>query len=153
MARLYIDDGELVVALPWRWALAARRRTVHLPPQCVDEVRNEPHWWRVVRPRPERRCRFRPGRWCVGELEHARGRDFVALRTQGPVLVISTFGRDAPYARLALSTDDHEAAASRLRQAAAESAPQKIESQVVNFPAALYIRSRREIAGTIFKEG
>ncbi|MET8244126.1 hypothetical protein ABZV31_06625 [Streptomyces sp. NPDC005202] len=122
MTRLHIDGGDLVVRLPWRWVLAARRRTVRLPLRFVDEVRVEPYWWRAVRPRPGRRYRFRPGRWCVGELEHARGRDVVALRAKGPVLVVSTFGRDAPYARLALSTDDAEAAAAWLHRIAAENA-------------------------------
>ncbi|NEW77405.1 hypothetical protein [Streptomyces rhizosphaericus] len=65
-------------------ALAARRCTVHPPLQFMDEVSNEPHWGRVARPRPGRRYRFRPGHWCVGELEHEhRGRDFVALRARG----------------------------------------------------------------------
>ncbi|KOU05338.1 hypothetical protein ADK86_07390 [Streptomyces sp. NRRL F-5755] len=108
VTRLYVKDGDLVVRLPWRWGLAARRATVRLPLASVGEIRVEPHWWRAVRPRPGRGYRFRPGRWCVGELEHVHGRDFVALRTQGPVLVGSAPGPDAPYARLAVSTPDPE---------------------------------------------
>ncbi|MEV6960218.1 hypothetical protein AB0M97_13650 [Streptomyces sp. NPDC051207] len=118
VTRLHIDV--LVVRLPWRWALPARRRTVRLPLEFVDEVRVEPHWWRAVRPHPAPGYRFRPGRWCVGEIEHAHGRHFVAVRAQGPVLVVSTFGRDAPYARLALSTADPEGDAARLRTVAAQ---------------------------------
>ncbi|WP_309059790.1 hypothetical protein [Streptomyces sp.] len=120
MTRLREDGGDLVVRLPWRWAWAARRRTVRLPLGRVGEVRVEPDWWRAVRPRPGRRYRFRPGRWCVGELEHVRGRDFVALRAGGPVLVVTAFGGDAPFTRLALSTDDPGAAAAWLRRAAGE---------------------------------
>ncbi|GAA2196081.1 hypothetical protein [Streptomyces bangladeshensis] len=120
VTRLHIDGGDLVARLPWRWALAARRRTVRLPLKFVDEVRVEPHWWRALRPRPGRRYRYRPGRWCVGEIEHARGRDFVAVHTRGPVLVVSTFGRDAPYTRLVLSTADPEAEAIRLPRLTAD---------------------------------
>ncbi|MET8768267.1 hypothetical protein [Streptomyces sp. NPDC004658] len=115
VTRLHVDDGDLVVRLPWRWALAARRRTVRLPLRFVDEVRVEPHWWRAVRPRPASRYRFRPGRWCVGEIEHTRGRDFVAVRMNGPVLVVSTVGRGTPYARLALSTPDPQGDAAWLQ--------------------------------------
>ncbi|MER6031108.1 hypothetical protein [Streptomyces sp. NPDC001851] len=126
MTRPHIDGGDLVVRLPWRWAPAARRRTVRLPLEFVDEVRVEPHWWRAVRPRAGRRYRFRPGRWCVGELEHTRGRDFAALHARGPVLVVTTFGRDAPYARLAVSTSSPEADAAWLRQTTAEIARKKL---------------------------
>ncbi len=118
VTRLHIDNGELTVRLPWRWALAARRRTVRLPLRFVDEVRVEPNWWRAVRPRPDPGYRFRPGRWCVGEIKHTRGRDFIALRARGPALVVSTSGRQAPYTRLALSTADPEADAARIRQCA-----------------------------------
>jgi hypothetical protein len=90
----------------------------------------------------------------VGELEHACGRDFVALRAQGPVLVISTpIGRDALYARLALSADDPDAAAAWLREVAAKCGPWQVESGLVNFPAALYIRGRSEGRGNNVKEG
>ncbi|WP_258054605.1 hypothetical protein [Streptomyces sp. Ru71] len=56
----------------------------------------------------------------MGELEHKRGRDFAALRAEGPVLVVTTSGRDAPYARLAVSTFDPESDAALLRQANAK---------------------------------
>ncbi|MEV6180515.1 hypothetical protein [Streptomyces sp. NPDC052015] len=149
MTRLHIDDGDLVVRLPWRWALAARRRTVRLPLKFVDEVGIEPHWWRAVRPRPGHRYRFRPGRWCVGELEHARGRDFVALRAQGPVLVISTsVGRDALYARLALSADDPDAAAAWLREVAAKSADDRLSLGLSTFRLRCISEREAKDAGT-----
>jgi hypothetical protein len=119
VTRLGVGGGDLVVRLPLRWALAARRRTVRLPLKSVAEVHVEPHWWRAVRPRPGRRYRSRPGRWCVGEVEHHGGRGFIAVRARGPALVVSTFGRDAPYARLALSTGTPEADAVWLRHAVA----------------------------------
>lgn len=132
MTRLHIG-GDLVVRLPWRWALAARRRSVRLPLEFVDEVRVEPHWWRAVRPHPGRRYRFRPGRWCVGELEHGRGRDFAALCADGPVLVVAAFGRDAPYARLAVSTSDPEADAAWLRQTTAKNSRRKLSQWLSTF--------------------
>ncbi|MHC3469508.1 hypothetical protein ACYF6T_12405 [Streptomyces sp. 7R007] len=122
VVRLSADGGDLVVRLPWRWVPAARCREVRMPLACVDEVRVEPHWWRALRPRPGRRYRFRPGRWCVGELEGGRSRDFVAVRAQGPVLVVSAFGPDAPYGRLAVSTDEPERTAAWLRQLTAKTA-------------------------------
>ncbi|MEU3342842.1 hypothetical protein [Streptomyces sp. NPDC006668] len=115
VTRLRIDGGDLVVRLPWRWALAARRRSVRLPLRSVGEVRVEPHWWRAVRPHPGPRYCFRPGRWCVGELQHVRGRGFAALDARGPVLVVTTVGHEAPYTRLALSTADPEGDATWLR--------------------------------------
>lgn len=47
MTRPHIGGGDLVVRLPWRWALAARRRSMRLPLEFVDEVRFEPHWRRA----------------------------------------------------------------------------------------------------------
>jgi len=127
MTRLHIDGGgDLVVRLPWRWAPTGRRRTAHLPLECVDEVRVEPHWWRAVCPHPGCRYRLRPGRWCVGELEHARGRGLRRPERPGPVLVVTTFGHDAPYARLASSTSDPEADGARLRPATVSNAPKKL---------------------------
>ncbi|MEU6591424.1 hypothetical protein ABZ923_19745 [Streptomyces sp. NPDC046881] len=93
---------------------------MRLPLEFVDEVRGEPHWWRAVSPHPGPRYRFRPGRWCVGELEHRRGRDFAALSARGPVLAVTTFGHDAPYTRLAVSTRSPEADAAWLRQIIAQ---------------------------------
>lgn len=133
MTRLHTNGGDLVVRLPWRWALAARRRSVRLPLEFVDEVRVEPHWWRAVRPHPGPRYRFCPGRWCVGELEHSRGRDFAALSARGPVLVVTTFGHDAPYARLAVSTPDPEADAGWLRQTTANKCRKKLSPHLSTF--------------------
>jgi hypothetical protein len=93
MTRPRIEGGDLVVRLPWRWALAAGCRGVRLPLEFVDEVHVEPYWRRVLRPHPGPRYRFPPGRWCVGELESVRGREFAALRSRGPVLVVTTLGR------------------------------------------------------------
>ncbi|MEV7075828.1 hypothetical protein [Streptomyces sp. NPDC093990] len=125
MTRLYVNGCDLVVRLPWRWAPAARCRSVRLPLECVEEVRVESHWWRAVRPRPGRRYRFRPGRWCVGEMEHARGRDFPALRARGPVLAVTAPGRDT-FTRLVVSTRDPEADAAWLRQAVARNRDKKL---------------------------
>ncbi|MFF4401953.1 hypothetical protein [Streptomyces sp. NPDC001480] len=126
VTRLHIDGGDLVVRLPWRWALAARRRNVRPPLRCVDEVRVEPHWWHAVRPHPGPRCRFRPGCRCVGELQHTRGRDFAVLHAGGLVLVVTTFGHDAPYTLLAVSTADPEGDAAWLRKTTATNRPRKL---------------------------
>lgn len=134
MTRLRIDGGDLVVGLPWRWALAARRRSVRLPLAFVDEVRVEPHWWRAVRPHPGPRYRFRPGRWCVGELEHPRGRDFAALRAQSPVLVVTTFSHDAPYSRLPCPLPTRRVTRPGCGRSLPRTVP-KVEPIVVNFPA------------------
>ncbi|MER8006806.1 hypothetical protein [Streptomyces sp. NPDC094149] len=43
MRRLRIEGGDLVVRLPWRWALTATRRGVRLPLEFVTEIHVEPY--------------------------------------------------------------------------------------------------------------
>ncbi|MFS4095310.1 hypothetical protein [Streptomyces sp. AF1A] len=117
LVRAWVDDDQLVVRLPWTLAMAARRRTLRLPLDCVADVRVEPSWWRAVRiGMPGRHYRFRAGRWCAGELVHAKGRDFVALWQGAPALVVDCHPWKSPYARLALSVRDPHALAALLRQ-------------------------------------
>ncbi|WP_330337082.1 hypothetical protein [Streptomyces sp. NBC_00557] len=92
-----------------------------MPLEPVSEVRVEPSWWRALRiGTPGRHFRFRPGRWCAGELVHARGRDFVALTEGEPVLVVDFRPGQSPYARVALSVDDPHGLAAALRRLSTE---------------------------------
>lgn len=111
-----VEGDQLVVCLPWRLALAAGRRTVRVPVDLVTKVRVEPSWWRALRGTPGRHYRSRPARWCAGELMHARGRDFIALMEDEPVLVVDLEHRRSPYARMALAVRDPDGCADLLRQ-------------------------------------
>ncbi|MEU1007583.1 hypothetical protein ACIP4Y_13760 [Streptomyces sp. NPDC088810] len=98
-------------------AVAARRRTVKVPLDALSGVRVEPSWWRALRiGAPGRHPCFRPGRWCAGELVHAKGRDLVALRAGRPALIVDFHPWQSPYTRLALSVRDPQALAAQLRQ-------------------------------------
>jgi hypothetical protein len=111
-----VDGDHLLIRLPWRLAVAARRRTLRVSLEPVAEVRVEPSWWRALRiGTPGRDYRFRPGRWCAGELVHAKGRDFVALMEDAPALVVDFYHWQSPYARLALSVGDPHGLAALLR--------------------------------------
>ncbi|MGA5316988.1 hypothetical protein ACPCTK_23180 [Streptomyces pseudogriseolus] len=117
MARLVVErdaDGwTVVVRLAWWEALLARRRALRVPRSWVAATGVEPDWWRAMRGTPVvGRCR--PGRFCVGEREHVRGRDFVAVRAGVPVLVLD-LRPPAPFARLAVSVPDAGEAARALR--------------------------------------
>lgn len=117
MARLVVErdaDGwTVVVRLAWREALLARRRAVRVPRAWVAATGVEPDWWRAMRGTPVvGRCR--PGRFCVGEREHVRGRDFVAVRAGVPVVLLD-LRPPAPFVRLAVSVPDAGEAARALR--------------------------------------
>ena len=116
LVQTQVDGDQLLIRLPWRLAVAARRRTLRVPLEPVAEVRVEPSWWRALRiGRPGRHYRFRPGWWCAGELVHAKGRDFVALMEDAPALVVDFYTWKSPYARLALSVGDPHGLAALLR--------------------------------------
>ncbi|MFF5535920.1 hypothetical protein ACFY71_26130 [Streptomyces cinerochromogenes] len=125
--RARVEGGQLVVRLPWRMAVAARRRVVRTPLEAVAEVRVEPSWWRALRlGTPGRHYRFRAGLWCAGELVHARGRDLLALVAGEPALVVDLFYSEShpqsPYTRLALSVPDPHGIAAALRHSTARDA-------------------------------
>ncbi|MBC2868585.1 hypothetical protein [Streptomyces mexicanus] len=114
-----VDGDHLLVQLPGRLAFAARQRTLNVSLEPVAEVRVEPSWWRALRiGAPGRHYRFRPGRWCAGQLRHARGRDFVALMENHPALVIDFDHWQSPYVRLALSVGNPHGLAALLRDRA-----------------------------------
>lgn len=116
IVRAWVEGDQLVVRLPWRLALAARRRTVRAPVDQVTDVRVEPSWWRALRGTPSLHYRHHPARWCVGELKHAKGRDFVALIAGRPALVVDLRHWRSPYARVALTVRDLDGLAATLRQ-------------------------------------
>ncbi|MET8563304.1 hypothetical protein ABZV75_22915 [Streptomyces flaveolus] len=109
MARLLIDDGDLVVRLSWSERLRARRREVRLPGAVIKDARIEPDWWRALRGVPERGLR-RPAR-CLGEWRHPGGRDFVALQSGYPAVLVDLWPTPstAPLARIAVSVPPAEA--------------------------------------------
>lgn len=103
VARLVLEDGDLVVRLSWWERLLARRREVRVPVADVKDVRIEPDWWRSLRGTPHGGL-CRPGH-CLGVRRHARGRDFVAVRADEPVVVVDLWS-SAPFARLAVSAQE-----------------------------------------------
>ncbi|MFD7978269.1 hypothetical protein [Streptomyces sp. NPDC059071] len=116
MARLLVQNDDVVVRLPWREALLARRKGVRVPLADVQAAWVEPDGWRAMRGTTERGNR-RPERFCMGTRRHADGVDFVAFRAPGPVAVVDLFpGRR--FARLSVSTVDPEGAVQAVQVAA-----------------------------------
>ncbi|MEV7388117.1 MULTISPECIES: hypothetical protein [unclassified Streptomyces] len=114
MARLTVDDGEVVVTLSGPEMLLAHRRRVRVPLAQVRSASVEPDWWRVLRGEPHH-GHWLPDRFCVGAWEYPGGRDFVAVHEHGPVVLVD-LARSAPFARLAVSDDDAEAAVQAIRR-------------------------------------
>ncbi|MEU8522792.1 hypothetical protein [Streptomyces sp. NBC_01216] len=106
MARVVIDDTDLVVRLSLRETLGARRREVRVPLAALREVYVEPDWWRALRGRCGRGM-WVPGRLCVGVRLLPDGRDFAVVREGAPVVCVE-LRRSAPYGRLAVSDPDPE---------------------------------------------
>ncbi|GAA3387336.1 hypothetical protein [Streptomyces roseoviridis] len=116
MARLLVQNDDVVVRLSWREALLARRKGIRVPLTDVREAWVEPDWWRAMRGTGER-GKWRPERFCTGTWRHAGGMDVVAVRGPGPVAVVDLFpGRR--FARLSVSTADPEGAVQAVRLAA-----------------------------------
>jgi hypothetical protein len=116
VARLVVDGEDVVLRLALSERLLARRREVRLPLTAVRAVSVEPDWWRGLRGLP-RSARWRPDRFCLGEWRHAEGRDFVAVRAHGPVVLVELWP-SAPFDRLAVSTADPEGVVRAIRQVA-----------------------------------
>lgn len=116
MARLVVEDRDVVVRLSWRETLAAGRREVRAPLASVQGTRVEPDWWRSVRGTTEHGY-WRAGRFCLGTWRHARGTDFVAVASTGPVAVVDLLP-GPEFRRLAVSTADPEGAVRAVRLAA-----------------------------------
>ncbi|MFJ8668905.1 hypothetical protein [Streptomyces sp. NPDC093600] len=116
MARLVVENKDVVARLSWREALVARRKEVRVPLTAVKAARVEPDWWRALRGAAER-GRWSPGRFGLGTWRHADGVDFVAVHAGGPVAVVDLFPGRA-FARLSVSSADPEGAVHAVRLAA-----------------------------------
>ncbi|MFC9925904.1 hypothetical protein [Streptomyces sp. NPDC127190] len=106
MARLLVEDGGLVLRLSWSERLRARRGTIRLPWTVVEAARIEPDWWRTLRGTPVKGS-HRPAH-CLGERRHPAGRDFVAVRSGGPAVLVG-LRPGAPFARIAVTVPQAEA--------------------------------------------
>ncbi|MEV8306476.1 hypothetical protein AB0P36_03720 [Streptomyces flavidovirens] len=113
MARIVLDDSDIVIRLPWWEQLAARRREVRVPFSALREVRIEPDWWRALRGVAGKGA-WIPARRCVGVRHLGDGRDFVSVRADGPVLCVE-LRRWAPFRRLAVSDPHPEEAMRKLQ--------------------------------------
>ncbi|MBC9727952.1 hypothetical protein [Streptomyces sp. TRM68367] len=113
MARLRVDDEDVVVRLSPREALLARRREIRVPLAQVKDARVEPDWWRALRG-TARSGHSTPDRYSVGERQHPQGRDFVAVRVGRPAVVVDLCP-STPFVRLAVSAPDAERVARTLR--------------------------------------
>ncbi len=116
MARLTVEDDQLVLRLTWSEKVAARRSRVRVPLSAVRTVVIEPDWWRALRGRHGRGV-WAPEVVCIGVRRHSAGRDFVAMRPGGPVLCIGLRPSSA-FSLLVVSVPNPGAVAGRLRKAA-----------------------------------
>jgi hypothetical protein len=109
MARLLIKGDDLVVRPSWWQAIATGHRRIRVPLSAVSRVCGEPSWWRPLRGEPKR-AGYIPGMAHLGVWRHEEGQDFIAVRPWKPVVIVETHGR-APFARIAVSVRDADAAA------------------------------------------
>ncbi|MET9089765.1 hypothetical protein ABZX77_49310 [Streptomyces sp. NPDC004237] len=114
MARLTVDEDEVVVRLSGPEMLLARRSRIRVPLAQVRGASVEPDWWRVLRGEAHHHGHWLPDRFCVGAWEYPGGRDFVAVHEHGPVVLVD-LTRSAPFARLAVSAGDAADAESAVR--------------------------------------
>ncbi|MFF4755083.1 hypothetical protein ACWD5R_28520 [Streptomyces sp. NPDC002514] len=117
MARLVVEGQDLVLRLSGPERLLVRRpRAVRIPWAAVRDAAVEPDWWRALRGLP-RFGRWLPDRFCVGEWRHHEGRDLVAVREHGPVVVVDLWPGRARYARLVVSVAGPEGVVRAVRRA------------------------------------
>jgi hypothetical protein len=107
MARLVVDDGDLVVRLSCPESVAARRRQVRVPLAAVERVTVEPTWWRALRGERDSGT-WIPGGLSVGVRRYLRRHDFVAVRPGGQV-VVADLGPASPFARIAVTVPESQA--------------------------------------------
>ncbi|MGI5378701.1 hypothetical protein ACQEV2_31525 [Streptomyces sp. CA-251387] len=117
MARILVQDDDLVLVLSWRENAAVRRGSVRVPLAAVRRVTVEPDWWRALRGVALHGV-WVPGVLCLGTRGHPGGQDFVAVRPGSPVVCVE-LRPPAPFRLLAVSVrHDAEATAERLRRIA-----------------------------------
>ncbi|MCH6158861.1 hypothetical protein [Streptomyces marispadix] len=121
MARLLVEDDDLIVRLPWWEKAAARHGDVRVPLAAVRRVRTERDWWRALRGVARR------GVWISGALYAGTRRDheeddFVAFRPGRPVVCVEV-RPGTPWRLLSVSVADPEATARWLRRRAPDLDP------------------------------
>ncbi|MBD0693950.1 hypothetical protein [Streptomyces sp. CBMA123] len=122
MARLLVDGDDLVVRLTWWERIVTRRREVRAPLEAVTAVEVQPDRWRALRGIRISGLAV-PGALCLGVWRHKDGRDFVALRGhRHPVLRVE-LRPPAPFAGIAVETDDPHGTAAELRTACGRPTP------------------------------
>ncbi|WBP84456.1 hypothetical protein [Kitasatospora cathayae] len=114
MAALLIDGDDLVVRLAWWERVVTRRREVRVPLDAVTAVEIQPDRWRALHGVREGGLTV-PGALCLGVWRHKDGRDFVALRGHRHAVLRVELRRPAPFAGLAVETDDVLRTAAELR--------------------------------------
>ncbi|MFE9609832.1 hypothetical protein [Streptomyces sp. NPDC006012] len=117
MARLVVEGRDLVLRPSGPERLLLRRpRAVRIPAAAVRGAVVEPDWWRALRGLP-RFGRWLPDRFCVGEWRHRAGRDLVAVREHGPVVVVDLWPGRVRYARIVVSVADADGVVRAVRRA------------------------------------
>ncbi|MEU6969095.1 hypothetical protein AB0A71_15385 [Kitasatospora aureofaciens] len=122
MAGLLIDGDDLVVRLAWWERIVARRREVRVPLDTVTEVDVQPDRWRALRGVRIGGLAV-PGALCLGVWRHKDGRDFVALRGHRHAVLCVGLRPPAPFAGLAVETDDPLRTAAELRTVRGSAGP------------------------------
>ncbi|MFF4350199.1 hypothetical protein [Streptomyces sp. NPDC001530] len=113
MARLLVDDDDLVVRLSWPEGLAARRRQVRVPLAALQRVAVETAWWRALRGEADSGT-WIPDTLLAGVRRYQRRHDFVAIRPGRPV-VVADLGSASPFARIAVTVPDPQATVDAIR--------------------------------------
>ncbi|MFH9347677.1 hypothetical protein [Kitasatospora sp. NPDC017646] len=122
MARLLVDGDDLVVRLAWWERIVTRRREVRVPLDTVTTVEVQSDRWRALRGVRDGGLAV-PGALCLGVWRHKDGRDFVALRGHAHAVLRVGLRPPAPFAGLAVETDDPLRTAAELRTVRARTAP------------------------------
>jgi hypothetical protein len=121
MARIFVDDDDVVVHLSLREKATAGHGDVRVPLTAVRRVTVEPDWWRTLRGVRRHGAMF-PGAQRIGTRRHQAGTDFVAVRPGRPVVCVE-LRPPAPFRLLAVSAPSAEeagATAGRLGRTAPE---------------------------------
>lgn len=109
MARLLLDDGDLVLRFSRMERLGALRGDLRAPLSAVEDVRVSSTPWRELRGVRAPGTGV-PNRIALGTWRYRGGKDLVALyRSSAPAVIVRL--RDQPFQRLLVSAADAEAMA------------------------------------------